>query len=115
MRKGQLLRSLFSDPLPEGHLWTGTILSVLINQKTREGCGCPKFLAGKFYFPANFDAAGKEKDDDHDQDLLPKGLLHLWSWSSENLLLRRRRTMTMTKIPSRSSQGRLATHIVMVL
>ena len=28
------------------------------NQKTREGCGCPKLLAGKV-FPANFDAAAK--------------------------------------------------------
>ena len=27
-------------------------------QKTREGCACPKFLAGKS-FRANFDAAGK--------------------------------------------------------
>ena len=27
-------------------------------QKTREGCGCPKFSAGRV-FPTNFDAAGK--------------------------------------------------------
>ena len=48
---------------------------------------------------------GKEKDEDRDQDFLPKDMLHiiLWSWPSENLLLRRRRTMTMTKIPSRNA------------
>ena len=43
----------------------------------------------------------KEKNDDHDQDPLTKDLLHIWSWSSESLLLRRRRTMTMAKISSR--------------
>ena len=50
-----------------------------------------------------FSLFGKEKDDDHDQDFLSKDVLHIWSESSENLLLRRRRTMTMTKIPSRSA------------
>ena len=25
----------------------------------------------------------KGKDDDHDQDFLKKGLLHIWSWSSD--------------------------------
>ena len=29
-----------------------------VSQKTREGCGCPKFPAGKG-FPAKFDTAGK--------------------------------------------------------
>ena len=33
---------------------------------------------------------GKKEDDDHDQDPLTKHLLHIWSWSSESLLLRRR-------------------------
>ena len=33
--------------------------------------------------------SGKEKDDDYDQDLSPKDLLHIWSWSSENLLLKK--------------------------
>ena len=44
---------------------------------------------------------GKGKDDDHDQDFLSKDVRRIWSWSSENLLLRRRKTMTMTTIPSR--------------
>ena len=43
---------------------------------------------------------GEEKDDDHDQDFLSEDVLHIWSWSSEKLLLKRRRTMTMSKIPS---------------
>ena len=35
--------------------------------------------------------SGKEKDDDHDQDFLSKDVLRIWSWSSESLLLRRRK------------------------
>ena len=46
---------------------------------------------------------GKEEDDDHDQDPLPKNLLHIWSWSSEKLLIERRITRTMTKIPSKKT------------
>ena len=38
-----------------------------------------------------------------DQDPLPEDLLHTWSWSSQILLLRVRRIMTMTKIPSRKN------------
>ena len=34
---------------------------------------------------------GKEEDDDHDQDSLKKTLWHIWSWSSENLFLERKR------------------------
>ena len=26
---------------------------------------------------------GKEKDDHHDQESFKKGLLHIWSWSSD--------------------------------
>ena len=44
-----------------------------------------------------------EKDDNHDQDFLSEDVLYIWSWSSENLLLKRRRTMTMTKIPLRKT------------
>ena len=33
--------------------------------------------------------------------LLPKDLLHIWSWSSDTLLVVRRRTMTKTKTPSK--------------
>ena len=47
------------------------------------------------------DSGGKDEDDDHDQDPLPKDLLHIRSWSSENMLLRRRGAMTMTTIASR--------------
>ena len=47
---------------------------------------------------------GNEKDDDNDQDPAPKDSLHMvWSWSPEDLLLRRWRTITMTKIPSRKT------------
>ena len=44
---------------------------------------------------------GTGKDDDHDQDVLSKDVLHIRSWSSENLFLKRRKTMTMTKIDLR--------------
>ena len=46
---------------------------------------------------------GNEKDDDHHQEFVPKDMRHIWSWSFENLLLRRRRTMTMTEIPPRKT------------
>ena len=46
-------------------------------------------------------SSGKEKDADHGQDLLPRDLLHMRSWSSEDLLPRRTRT---TKIPSRERE-----------
>ena len=35
--------------------------------------------------------SGKEKDDDHDQDSLKKAFWHIWSWSSENLFLEKKR------------------------
>ena len=47
---------------------------------------------------------GTEKDDDHDQDSLEKALRHIWSWSSENLPLAKKTTMTMTKIPLRKTR-----------
>ena len=34
---------------------------------------------------------GKDKDDDHDQDYLKRTFWHIWSWSSENLFLERKR------------------------
>ena len=42
----------------------------------------------------------KEKDNDHDQDFLAKDALHIWSWSSD---VRRRKTVTMAKIPLRKA------------
>ena len=50
----------------------------------------------------------KEKDDDHDQDPLPKDLLRIRAWSSENPPLRRRNDQDSLK-------KRFATHMVMVL
>ena len=68
-----------------------TLLSVtytvqLSDQKTQEGCGCPKFLAGKG-FPANFDAAGKFFTDfrQHEMLSLPKsGIFRQGKWLLEN-------------------------------
>ena len=45
----------------------------------------------------------ERKDDDHDQDPFPRHLLDMiGSWPSDNALLRKR-TMSMTNIPSRKS------------
>ena len=39
------------------------------------------FAISELLLGASF--SGKEKDDDHDQNFLPKDVLHIWSWSSK--------------------------------
>ena len=46
----------------------------------------------------------ERKNDYNDQDSLQKDLLHTRSWSSEDFFPGRRRTMTMTKTPSKNTR-----------
>ena len=67
-----------------------------------EGTGCTSDLPRTFWqlpgIPRIDPRLWEEKDNDHDQDPLSK-----WSCSSETIAPKRRRTMTMTKIPSRKT------------
>ena len=46
---------------------------------------------------------GKDKDDDHNQDPLTKDLLHIWSWSSHNVLLPHKRLAAHTPGAARTA------------
>ena len=84
-------------------------------------CSTP-WSFGLPFFPVEYSFLGldfeKERNNDHDQDPLPKDLLHIWSQSSESSLLRRRSTATITKISSRKicytdGHGHLKIHLQM--